>query len=86
MAVVAHGVLMYRMAAAETIFAEEDTTDQKPTVKETKDVNSEQAGFATGQGRQALQKVAYRVMLHKTMCFSKGFYDTPYNPPDQAWS
>lgn len=81
-AVMAHGVLVYRLAVAATLIAEEEGTDQKPAEKEAKEINGEQTALAGNWPGQGRQTVAFKALLGKTLCFSKGFYDKPYNPPD----
>jgi hypothetical protein len=81
-AVVAHGTLRYRQAATASLIADEESTEQKSLLKEAKELGNEQIGFSLYYCKQALVATLYRTIIQKTLRYSRGFYDTPYNPPD----
>ena len=81
-AVMAHGALLYRQAATVNLIAEEESTEQKSLLKETTELSNEQIGFSVYSDKQALVETLIRTNLLRSLKYSKGFYDTPYNPPD----
>ena len=78
----AHGTLLYRQATVESMIAEEESTEQKSLLKEAKEPGTEQIGLPLHHCRQGSVKTLYRTVFQKTLRYSKGFYDKPYNPPD----
>ena len=81
-AVMAQSTLQYRQAATEHLIAEEESTEQKSLLKETNELSNEQIGFSLYSDKQAIVKTLYLTNRLRTLNYSKGFYDTPYNPPD----
>lgn len=81
-AVVAHGTLVYKYSATAFFIADEETSDEQPSVKEAKEVCKETIGFTHYLYRQPGCESLYKSLRSKLSCYSKGFYNTPYNPPD----
>lgn len=81
-AVVAHGILVYKYSATEVFIADEETSDEKPSVKEAKEVCKEAISFPPHLYRQQGIESLYKSVREKSFGYSKGFYITPYNPPD----
>jgi hypothetical protein len=80
--VVAHGTLVYQLTTTEFLMAEEETSEDKPLLKESKEGSEETIGFSLYQYRQAGAKKMCTSGVIKVLHYSKGFYNKPYNPPD----
>lgn len=81
-AVVAHGVLVYQLSSVESVIAEEESSGEKPFIKEGKDLGKDKIAFSFDSYKYALVKTMSKSALEKTFSCSKGFYDKPYNPPE----
>lgn len=82
--VVAHGILVYKVSAVASIIAEEEAPDGKPDIKNAKEFSDEKITYAFSLSKQALVQTLFKAVLTHSLQYSKGFYDTPYNPPDKA--
>ena len=78
---VAHGVLVYQLADAAFVIVEDESTDSKSLFKEGKESSSEKISFCYDTDRNAFDEKLQKNALSKSFAPSKGFYDTPYNPP-----
>ena len=81
-AVMVHGVLLYRQAATASMITEEESPEQQPLLKAAKELSNEQIGFPLNFFGQNDARTLYKAAFCKTLRFSKGFYVKPYNPPD----
>ena len=82
LAVVAHGILVYRLSATTTLIAEEETSHEKPLCKETKELTHEKITAQLNLYGQSLVKTMYKAAQNRAFRCSKGFCKIPYNPPD----
>jgi hypothetical protein len=83
-AVVAHGIMVYKVSAIASIIAEEEAPEGKTEIKNAKEFSDEKITYSLFFTQQALIVTLYKSALSHSLQYSKGFYDTPYNPPDKA--
>ena len=80
--VVAHGYLAYQYNAPQTLIAEEESPDEKPASKETKDLGQDKILFTDNHDRSLTINFASSTETAEWYSYSRGFWDAPYNPPE----
>lgn len=77
-------VLWHGVAIAEQLITDEGNTGESPAPKNVQELSQAELSLWALEARQAMAKIKGKVACCQLLHFSKGFYDTPYNPPDRA--
>jgi hypothetical protein len=83
-AVVTHGILVYQLTSAQYFIAEEESSGNEHQVKKAKDISKETITGALALLQQWRQAKTFNPSTSRMFYFSKGFCNTPFNPPDKA--
>jgi hypothetical protein len=85
-AVVAHGYLAYQYNVPQSLITEEEAPDEKPAGKETFELSKEKI-FITDYHDRILSAESTSPVADNNWClYCKGFWDAPYNPPENFTS
>lgn len=80
--VVAHGYLAYQFNAPQTLIAEEESHDEKPAAKETKELGQDKFLFGENHDKNLTINITSSTEATVWYSYSRGFWDAPYNPPE----
>lgn len=83
-AVVSHGVMVYKLSATAFIIAEEESSDEKPLAKESKEMGKDTIAHSLPSYRRFATGMSYKTGMSETFHCSKGFSNRPFNPPDHS--
>lgn len=82
--VVVHSIMVYQCADQEARMTEEDTSEEKPSGKEGKEISCDKISSPIAGYHSTINRELQKAVLNKTLVPSKGFYTKPYNPPEAA--